>query len=259
MRRAIEEIKLQLGAGVINVGGLFADRPDPGKPGQLFIATNSPFIYMDDGTEWIALHPRTFTPVTGSWATRQTMTQLNFATGTQTPSATQGGDDTYLFDAANATVQIRALYKAAPTVPYTITAAILPNTGFATSAAFIFFTDHAGTNSVPNNAAAKFHALIAQHDAANVGLYSFKFTGMSAPVGATYKSAVQAHGFPFFLRIRDDNTNRICSFSNDGINYSTFHTVGRTDFITATGVGVGFYSQSATDEAGWNWLSWDES
>lgn len=49
-------------------------------------------------------------------------------------------------------------------------------------------------------------------------------------------------GFPIYMKMADDGTNRICSISSDGINFLTVHTIGRTDFLTVDQ--IGFYSQS---------------
>jgi hypothetical protein len=63
----------------------------------------------------------------------------------------------------------------------------------------------------------------------------------------------------YFLRIEDDNTNRICSFSFDGINFRLIYSVGRTDFLTADQVGLVLKSQSGTNGVGMNVISWLES
>lgn len=60
------------------------------------------------------------------------------------------------------------------------------------------------------------------------------------------------------MRISDDNTNRVCSYSLDGYNFNTFHSIGRTDFLTANRVNFGIdlagSSTSATCGAAFaNW------
>lgn len=49
-----------------------------------------------------------------------------------------------------------------------------------------------------------------------------------------------------FFRFTDDGTNRISSWSFDGVNFVTIHTVSRTDFITPTKVGFCVVSENAT-------------
>lgn len=53
------------------------------------------------------------------------------------------------------------------------------------------------------------------------------------------------HGMEFLLRIADDTTNRICSWSVDGVNFQTFHSVGRTNFMTADQIGFWANSQNS--------------
>ena len=76
------------------------------------------------------------------------------------------------------------------------------------------------------------------------GLYSQKFTNFAYT--ATYLSNIQAFTFPsvLFLRITDDTTNRIMDFSGDGRNWHRFYSVGRTDFMTPTHIGL--YCNQAT-------------
>ena len=54
-----------------------------------------------------------------------------------------------------------------------------------------------------------------------------------------------AVGGALWVKLQDDNTNRIVSFSSDGERWLAFHTIGRTDFLTADEVwfGVNAYSQ----------------
>jgi hypothetical protein len=60
-----------------------------------------------------------------------------------------------------------------------------------------------------------------------------------------------------WLRIADDGTSRICSFSNTGEDFITFHSVGRTDFLTADE--VGFFVDPYSRETKLTLLSWKEA
>jgi len=59
-----------------------------------------------------------------------------------------------------------------------------------------------------------------------------------------------------YLRISDDGTNRKCYISADGINFSQFHSVARTDFLTANEVGFFVESNNATFSASVWLTSW---
>jgi hypothetical protein len=60
-----------------------------------------------------------------------------------------------------------------------------------------------------------------------------------------------------WLRIADNGTNRICSFSMDGENFIDFHSIGRTDFLTADE--VGFFIDPYDGAATMTLLSWAQA
>jgi hypothetical protein len=62
-----------------------------------------------------------------------------------------------------------------------------------------------------------------------------------------------------WLRMQDDGISRICSLSTDGFNFRQVHTIGRTDFLTGTQVGIYCKAQNATEAAGSLLVSWQES
>lgn len=72
----------------------------------------------------------------------------------------------------------------------------------------------------------------------------------SGPLSVNYVAAYRSLTFNvgmgslIWLRLEDNNTNRICSFSTDGVNFQVFHTVGRTDYLTADQ--IGFFVRDAT-------------
>lgn len=55
-------------------------------------------------------------------------------------------------------------------------------------------------------------------------------------------------GYPRFLRIADNGTNRILSFSTDGTTFVQYASHGRTTFLTADE--VGFYVNGETNSGG---------
>lgn len=56
--------------------------------------------------------------------------------------------------------------------------------------------------------------------------------------------------FEIWLRVHDDKTNRIWSFSFDGLTWVDFFTEGRTSFLTATQVGFGGFNDDKGTQ-GW--------
>jgi hypothetical protein len=77
--------------------------------------------------------------------------------------------------------------------------------------------------------------------------YSADYLNVSYPAG----------GNRLYLRITDNGTNRITSYSHDGNAFVTMHTISRTDFLTADQ--VGFCMQESNNVAGqsmtvYSWL-----
>jgi hypothetical protein len=64
----------------------------------------------------------------------------------------------------------------------------------------------------------------------------------------------------YWIRIADNGTNRIISWSVNGLHFTQVHSVSRTDFITADEVGF-FISDSADNkhDPGLTLLSWAEA
>lgn len=75
-------------------------------------------------------------------------------------------------------------------------------------------------------------------------LRSTKYTSATA-FSADYTSNTFS-GDLNWLRIADDNTNRICSVSPDGQNWITVHSVTRTDFVTADQCGLFLSTENTT-------------
>lgn len=62
-----------------------------------------------------------------------------------------------------------------------------------------------------------------------------------------------------FIKLVDDNTNRKCSVSFDGVNFWQIHTVGRTDYITPDKVGFFVDAETATPDGIATFYSWAQS
>ena len=66
-------------------------------------------------------------------------------------------------------------------------------------------------------------------------------------------------GGPIFLRLNDDATNRIFSYSNDGENYEALFTEPRTTSLTADQVGFAVNVNNSTRGTLMNLLHWAQS
>ncbi len=76
-------------------------------------------------------------------------------------------------------------------------------------------------------------------------------------VSATNKTCISS---PIWLRIADDNTNKIFSYSPDGYNFMTLFSETRTTFLTATHVGFGGETENASSQdLGFTLVSWSQT
>lgn len=216
--------------------------------GDLFLPNNGFQVERYSGSAWVPwgpLFPLT-KPVSGDFA------WIN--QGGASVTTTNGG--VYLSAPADAAINMRIRKKAAPSAPYTITALILPNvmhfitTSYPT-AGLVFRQSSDGKMC-------SFH--VNSDTATGAGLNVTKWTD-HVTFSAHYKTQSPAGlslMHPLWLRIADDNTNRICSLSSDGVNFSVFHSVGRTDFLTADEVGFFTDARNASFASGILLLSWKE-
>lgn len=167
------------------------------------------------------LYPSTQVPTVAS------LTAINQSTGT----AVDSDAGIYMKHLTTSTDYIFALVQTAPATPWTFTVAIIPqlrNSNF--NHCGVCFSD--GTKLVTWGPS---------YNAATGGLrwVATKWTDANT-VSADYGEFVNVQfvGPVLWLRLQDNGTNRICSVSFDGVNFETFHTVSRTDFLTASKLGI---------------------
>ena len=231
------------GSGDSTYTAAYASIPAASNDGDLFLPSDGLVLYRDTGAAWASwgpIFPLT-APVYGDFA------WIN--QGTATATTTQGG--IVLYTPAVAGDQLRILKKAAPATPYTITAAVLLHlTNANYNTAGICWRQSSDGKAV----------VFCSDTTSSFALTINKYTNET-----TYSAAyVSTHPPRFamspilYLRITDNGTNRIISFSWDGINFLTLHTVGRTDFLTADEVGFFVNSSNATYPVWMTLLSWKE-
>jgi hypothetical protein len=91
----------------------------------------------------------------------------------------------------------------------------------------------------------------------NVG--SIKYTSATAFSAIYGSQELYCGGNLVWLRIEDNGTNRICSISADGQVFTTFHSVGRTDFLTADEVGFALDLENTTFSNSVGLVSWAQT
>jgi hypothetical protein len=148
----------------------------------------------------------------------------------------------------------RGRVKSAPATPYTITA-IISNSYVATD-----FVDSFGL-CFRQSGDGKLHTFGVGFATAFTGGHYILSAKWTSPT--VFSANYAANSFyatnPIFLRIADDGANRICSYSSDGINFLTYDTIGRTDFLTADQVGFGASVQNASYGGILTMFSWTQA
>lgn len=151
---------------------------------------------------------------------------------------------------ASASASLRILKKSAPAAPYTITAYLkflLKNSAYALGGLCF-------RQSSDGKLVVLYFGYI---NAARLAVVTY-----SSPTAATAELAgasLSLYSLPLdgiWMRIADDNTNRVYSFSNDGYAWWQLYSEGRTTYLTADE--VGFFADSENSEIVkttlWSWL-----
>jgi hypothetical protein len=192
---------------------------EPGSPatGDLDLYTNGFVAARYSGSAWAQwgpLFPLAAPPTSGwSWVNQ----------GSATVTTTNGG--IVIYDpTVDGSVNYRVRTRTAPSTPYTITALLL-----ATITAKNFSGVGIGFRQSSDG---KMH-LLRNIFVSGWQLDSTKITNATTDLAAYTSLQFSGWTYPIWLRIQDNGTNRICSFSMDGVNYLVLHTVGRTDHLTA--------------------------
>lgn len=232
-----------LGAGGASITtDTYANIPAAGTAGNLFLPSDGYSEYRDTGAAWAPWGP--LFPLTKPPAI-STLTWVNQGAGTA--SETNGG--IYMYNPADSNDNWRMLLKTL-TAPYTLTVAMINH--------YANFNYHC--SGLVWRQASDGKLVTWGYSAEGDGvLRSSKWNSATNWSAGYYASNATHLQGPLFLRMEDDNVNRIISWSTDGQNFRVSHTVGRTDFMTATQVGIGINCTHASDAIGALFISWKET
>lgn len=230
-----------------------ADGAEPGSPaaGDLFLPNNGVHIERYSGAAWVPWGP--------IWAlTRPVNADFSWVNqGAATVTQTNGG----IFISAPGTAGLnqRIRIKTAPATPYMITAMLRGFGALNLGSWGLLFRE---------SSSGKIHSFIIG------GAVTGKLTNAPGVISLRQDSPtvinvagayvqnnlveLPMHVPPNFMRLADDGTSRILSFSDDGYNFFPYHTIGRTDFITADGVGFFANAEDASIAGGVMLLSWKQ-
>lgn len=225
----------------------YASPPSAPAAGDLWLPSDSVYILRYTGSAWVPwgpIFPCTL-PVNGDFA------WVNDG-GVATVDAAKGPIHLIAPAAANFNMRIRK--KAAPSTPWTLEVAFRPHLYGANF--------HAAGVTFRQSSDGKAHGFNIVHDTVTLAGWSLASGKATSATVFSANYATQHLGYlpdTVFMRIQDNGTNRICSWSTNGQYWDVFHTVGRTDFLTADE--IGFYAQSfnTTYAAAMTLLSWKQS
>lgn len=228
------------------------NRPAAGDEGRLFIPQDGLTIHRDNGSDWDVYGPiRKFVqpPTVASF------TWVNQGSAT----ATDQGGIIRLVAPWGVSEQARILKISAPATPYTITACVkfVSTISPATMRWGLVWRESGSGKLVTVN--------FASFDFFGPGTHYGVVTKWNSETSTNsdyYAKLNWGNTDCMWLRITDNGTNRISSFSSDGVNFFAIHTVGRTDFITANEVGF-FLDPIASVDIFFNpemhLLSWEQT
>jgi hypothetical protein len=194
--------------------GVVASLPANAKAGFLYLPTNGFMLGRDNGSTWDYWGPifPLIPPADSgfSWVNQ----------GSATVGTTNGGITIY--NPASSGDSLRCRVKTAPATPWTLT--VYQRALFH-----------------PTNSA-QVGILFRESSSGKISSFHQAFTGGTFAIQSTKWSSATAFSANYtsvgmglvgrWLRITDNGTNRICYSSDDGINWISYHSVTRLDFLT---------------------------
>lgn len=230
----------------------YASRQAAAKSGRLFLPTNGFALWRDSGSAWIPwgpLFPLTEPPaVSGlTWDNQST------ASGTDD----KGTLSLAVASASNGNPNV--LYKTAPATPWSLVCLMEINAPYMAGANDIgemtlaFRQSSDGKLVLFGFGSQSNVTFVRVRKWTTTSSFSAEYSGAIA-VADNWVLAQRRH----WMKIADNGTNRICSFSADGVNFTPFHTIGRTDFLTADQMGVGIQAGNSQINVYVRVYSWAE-
>lgn len=206
------------------------------KAGALYLPSDYGVLLRDSGSAmapWGPIFPLTLPPVASNWT----------VAGGSSPTLTDAGPTVVITSVgAGVTDSLCVAKKTAPSTPYVIdaTLSLMSNNMEApngSTALVVGWTD--GTKL----------ATFAFYPVFSGGVVASQKWNTVTGFSASYTTGIASlsWGAPLRMRFADDGANRICTMvALNGVSTITFHTVGRTDFLTPTDVFWGVANRSAS-------------
>ena len=243
-----ENVDYELTAGAMDAiraemysSGTYANRPASARTGAIYATTDGFLLSRYNGSSWDeygALYK--IVPPATNFSSGFSWFQQGSATLTQDGSS-------WIFKVPSETTGIiRAMVKSAPATPYTIEIGmrVLVNPIDFVSCGLLW--KRASTDAHVHYGCT-YHATAADKLHLMVDKYNGDGTFNSTYVPVADCPRMGTLNWPYFFRIHNNGTFRICTFSQDSINWFEFHAAIVADFATMDQVGFGVQCSSDTD------------
>lgn len=223
--------------------GTFAGRPTSAPDGSIYMCTDGPLQFIMTGGAWkpyLGSIPLVATPAANTFST------INCTVGSSFKDW-RGG---LLFDGDCNAGTMMVAKKTAPGTPYTVTTHLLPTWTYTLGNPSSYNFCTAGI-AWRESSTGNLHTFGIVHATSVTGIYCGVFRSLPASgtgsSGITYSNGTDFNFPPLlhsasnhgvWLRVTDDGTNRIVSFSHDGSVFKTFVSTSRTSSITPDEVGL---------------------
>lgn len=223
--------------------GTFANRPASAPDGTVYMCTDSPLQFVMKSGVWnsyIGSLPLNTPPVASTWSLINATLNTNF-------SDSQGG---LLFSGSVATGSMLVAKNTAPATPYSITVHMVLNWGGTGSNPGSFNFCTAGI-CWRETSTGNLHVFGPTYATTVSGIYVSVFRLLTASgtgtSSITYGNSTDFNFPPLtpqlqqngiWVRGTDDGTNRIVSYSSDGVTFIQFASITRTTSVTPNEVGI---------------------
>lgn len=181
-------------------------------------------------------------PVDGDFA------WVNQGSATTSAQTIYGGSAIYFATIAEAATNIRLRVKAAPSTPWTITAAFLPTVLNAGGVGMVYRQSSDGKI-----------VIFQLYYSGGPKMGIFNFNSPTSFSGVVLNDMAVIPTCPVWMRIADNGTNRLTSFSADGVNFAQINSTARTTFLTCDSVGMFISNADNNRICAMSWLSWAEA
>lgn len=229
---------------IITVGTYAASRPSSPSEGDLYLPTDGRFTEVYHSSAWkFTDHGRVFvkpSSLSWSWVNQ----------GSASISSTAGVEYLSTSTSAGGAQNLNIRKKAAPSAPYTVTVQLKVSQLQEAGSQFgVCFRE---------SSSGKLAALLFYFASGSLpSIYAQNYTNPTTVSAAVANMTVAS--VPEWVRIEDNNTNRIMSYSYDGVTFTPFYTIGRTTFLTADEVGFFVNPFAIANQIDLTLLAWIEA